>query len=463
MPLAAEHIAFDKQGKETKSDITSLSMLGNTIVILNSAQAAMDLLEKRSSIYSDRTCPPMILDENLMDWSKYVALLPYGSRWKEHRRMMHTWLQKSATQSFRPSQEQQTRMLLVRLLSSENELEDELYRRVTIAATLLRSVYGYHLNTVNDLFVKGAKEAIGNLAKAAMSTNFLVNVFPILSYAPTWLPWTGWKKTAKGFREQKSRIMNETFEWTKIQIANGTDEPSIIRSLLDNASESEVQGELLEDYVKHIAIALFGAGSDTTVSALETFILAMLLFPEAQSKAQEEIDQVVGNKRLPSFIDQNELPYVNNLIHEVMRWQPVTPLAVPHTCFMDDTYRDYHIPKGAIVIGNVWAMSRDETVYTDPERFNPDRFLNPQTPCLPAFGFGRRICPGLHYAEASIFSAVVSILATYNITKAKDINGNEITPSTEGVANSVVYHPRPFSCVFAPRSEVHRQLILGET
>lgn len=52
----------------------------------------------------------------------------------------------------------------------------------------------------------------------------------------------------------------------------------------------------------------------------------MLLFPDCQAKAQEEIDRVIGTERLPTFDDRDRLPYVNNLISEVMRWQPVTPL-----------------------------------------------------------------------------------------------------------------------------------------
>ncbi|CAE6533311.1 unnamed protein product [Rhizoctonia solani] len=430
-------------------------MLGNTIVVLNSPQAAIELLEKKSSIYSDRVCPPMILESTLMDWRNYVALLPYGNRWKEHRRMMHTWLQKGAAHSFQSSQQRQARLLLVRLLNSNSPLDDQLYR--TIAATLLRSVYGYELERLDDHFVTGAKQAIDNLARAAMSTNFLVNAFPMLSWVPDWFPWTQWKKTARSFREQKNSIMDETFQWTKGQITKGSNEPSIVRSLLESGSSTEIGQEELEDYIKHIAIALFGAGTDTTVSSLKTFVLAMLLFPECQAKAQNEIDRVIGTGRLPTFEDRDQLPYVNNLINEVMRWQPVTPLAVPHACTQDDVYRNYHIPKGAIV-----SMSRNAEVYKDPESFNPDRFLDSQVPKIPAFGFGRRLCPGIHYAEASIFITVTSILAAYNITKAKDENGQEITPSTEGMAESVVYHPKPFKCVFTPRSDRHRELILGE-
>ncbi|QRV73454.1 cytochrome P450 family protein [Ceratobasidium sp. AG-Ba] len=459
MPLASEHTVFEKLGKEIGNDVIALSMLGNTIVVLNSAQAATDLLEKRSSIYSDRTIPPMVLDSNLMDWGKYPAILPYGDRWKEHRRMMHAWLQKNSVRSYRPSQEKQTRMLLVRLLTSSAHLQDELYR--TVAATLLRTVYGYQLEVLNDPFVVGARTAIDNLARAATATNFLVNGFPALAHVPSWFPGTKWKQTARSYRQQKDDIMNETFDWTKQQIARGSNEPSIVRALLENDSKAGLSQEDLEDYIKHIAIALFGAGSDTTVASLEVFVIAMIRHPEVQAKAQAEIDRVVGTKRLPSFEDQTQLPYIDQIIKEVMRWQPVTPLAVPHTSIQDDVYREYRIPKGSIVIGNVWAMSRNEIVYPDPETFNPDRFSDPAIPPVPAFGFGRRLCPGMYYADASIFIAVASILATYKITPAKDANGKDVLPSTEGVADSVVYHPKPFTCVFTPRSEAHRELILS--
>ena len=62
------------------------------------------------------------------------------------------------------------------------------------------------------------------------------------------------------------------------------------------------------------------------VSATVTFFLAMSLYPEVQAKAQREIDQVVGTNRLPSHKDRNSLPYLDALIKEVLRWNPVVPL-----------------------------------------------------------------------------------------------------------------------------------------
>lgn len=70
---------------------------------------------------------------------------------------------------------------------------------------------------------------------------------------------------------------------------------------------------------------MYAAGADTTVSALSTFFLAMLANPEAQRKAQLEIDSVVGQEILPDFDDHESLPYVAALVKEVLRWKVVLP------------------------------------------------------------------------------------------------------------------------------------------
>ena len=80
----------------------------------------------------------------------------------------------------------------------------------------------------------------------------------------------------------------------------------------------------------------------------------MVLFPEAQRKAQEELDKVVGFNRLPEYEDRESLPYINALCKEVLRWQPVTPLGLPHRVTQDDIFDGYLIPEGTLVLGNAW-------------------------------------------------------------------------------------------------------------
>jgi len=99
----------------------------------------------------------------------------------------------------------------------------------------------------------------------------------------------------------------------------------------------------------------------------------MTLFPDVQKKAQAEIDAVVGNDRLPKFTDRSQLPYVDALAKEVFRWNTVVPLgrirvlctravvdrdisAVAHRVQEDDIHDGFYIPKGALVIPNIWLV-----------------------------------------------------------------------------------------------------------
>ncbi|KDN38299.1 hypothetical protein RSAG8_09598, partial [Rhizoctonia solani AG-8 WAC10335] len=200
---------------------------------------------------------------------------------------------------------------------------------------------------------------------------------------------------------------------------------------------------------------------DTLATGLVNFVAAMLISPEAQAKAQAEIDSVPGyGSRLPKTSDEAQLPYVRNLILEVLRWLPIGPTGgPPHACYQDDVYRGYDIQKGTILLGNVWAMSRDQAVYKDPETFNPDRFLDPEVPPVPGFGWGRRKCPGIHFAETSLFIIISSLLTTFSFIRKKDANGKEIIPTIEAAYNHLSLPLKPFEFELRPRSEKHRQLI----
>ncbi|KAG9074359.1 hypothetical protein FS749_014092 [Ceratobasidium sp. UAMH 11750] len=228
--------------------------------------------------------------------------------------------------------------------------------------------------------------------------------------------------------------------------------------MLGQAQRLGMDSSEAEDYVRELAFILFAGGTDTVTNAMLVFFTAMLLFPEVQAKAQREIDLVVGPNRLPTMEDRDRLPYVGRLAEEVLRWRPVAPNALPHVCYKDDIYKGYRIPKGAVVIGNVWAMCHNPEVYNDPETFEPDRFLDPSVPPSPTFGFGRRLCPGIHYAKSTLFICVASILATFDIKMAKDSQGEDIVPGSE-TENDLLFRPMPFKFKLVPRSSSHEHLV----
>lgn len=95
------------------------------------------------------------------------------------------------------------------------------------------------------------------------------------------------------------------------------------------------------------------------MSVFTTFLLAMVLFPSVQLRAQNEIDTILGRGKLPSLSDKEEgrLPYVEAVVKEAMRWNIVLPMGVPHTCTEENEYKGYRIPKDAIVMMNTWCDS----------------------------------------------------------------------------------------------------------
>ncbi|KAF7338938.1 Cytochrome P450 [Mycena venus] len=282
-------------------------------------------------------------------------------------------------------------------------------------ALIMDVAYGIDVLPIDDPYIRLAKAALQGLALATLPGAFLVDTIPWLKYVPSWVPGAEFKRKATywgkfaldlveiPFAEAKRRMVcRASLQITLASLIRleilGTAEDSVTSLSLRALDESNDPGRgAREEVAKAVAANIYAGGSDTTISALETFVLAMIANPEAQRRAQAEIDSVVGNDRLPNFTDEASLPYVSAIVKEVLRWRVVTPIAFPHRVTVEDEYRGYRIPVGSQVIGNVWAILHDETVYPNPETFNPERFLldgklNPaiRDPELVAFGFGRR-------------------------------------------------------------------------
>ena len=156
----------------------------------------------------------------------------------------------------------------------------------------------------------------------------------------------------------------------------------------------------------------------------------MAIHPEIQEKGQREIDQLLGGERLPTLADQDDLPYISALIKEIYRWHTPLPISIPKALMEDDVYKGYHLPKGATVMENVWAIFHDPSVYPEPHIFNPERFLKDgkldrsvRDPEDRIFGSSRRICPGKHFANRALFLRVATVLAAFDIEPGVDDKG----------------------------------------
>ncbi|GLB43241.1 putative cytochrome p450 [Lyophyllum shimeji] len=431
IPPVGQDVFFYKLGKKY--------VLGKSLVILNSVQAATDLLDKRSHNYSHRPQFPVF---ELWGIGDLLVVVDYGKEFLMQRKMVQQYFHKEKCQDYRPVQLREARLFVQNLLSTPDHWSDLLFRFTT--AIIIDITYGRQVVSIDDPYVKIAEACAGVAAEAGAIGGTPVDLFPFLRYFPSWFPGTYYATLARKAVDKFQRLKEYPFVQVMEQMKQD-DEASI-------------------KHIKAAAAIVYLAGAETTSSTLCFFVLAMVLHPECQQKAQDEIDAVVGYDRLPEFHDRENLAYLECLLQETLRWFQVLPMGVPHRTMEDDIYNGMLIPKGSTVIANTRAMTLDESVYQDPFTFDPTRYLAAPAgrgepyPTGP-FGFGRRICPGRHFADDTLWIAMATILATISIAKAVGNDGKEIIPDVVPVTVGSTSRPRPFRCRLEARNDAASNLL----
>ncbi|KAJ7530610.1 hypothetical protein O6H91_14G014300 [Diphasiastrum complanatum] len=179
------------------------------------------------------------------------------------------------------------------------------------------------------------------------------------------------------------------------------------------------------------------AGSDTGTISLEWALSELIRHPHQLSRVQEEIDNVVGQNRLVQESDLPYLPYLNAIFKETLRLHPPAPFLIPHYSPVASHLEGYKVLAGSNMIVNAWAIGRDPTLWTNPEEFNPERFLETdiefvggkQFQLLP-FSSGRRQCPGYPLATIQNPLILASLIHSFNWgppagQRSEDINMDE--------------------------------------
>ncbi|KAJ6451319.1 cytochrome P450 [Mycena sanguinolenta] len=470
-------LKFAELGEVWAGEISSLTVFGQTMIIVNSVKIAEDLLETRGVNFSDRPLMPMA--GKLIGFENVLSMSQYGDRVKQERKLFYQLFGTSTSiiTQFGPLLTSEVHQCLQNILGKPEYALDQIWRMT--GAFTLRIAYGYHIDPEpqQDVFLEMFNTCAVNFSLATTPGAFLVDIIPALRYWPEWLPGGGFHTIAKQWSRQLHRTADTSYEYVKEQMAAGNVEPSFTANLLEEGFHEEY-------LMKWAALSIQAAGADTTAAQIKAFFLAMSLYPEVQAAAQNEIDTVVGTDRLPDTSDRERLPYVNALCKEVLRYHVSVPTGVPHRTREDFVYEGEGatpmlIPKDSLVIANIWfvlglvwrresqlcsrKMTHDPMIYANPMVFDPTRFIETAAkvaepdPTRISFGFGRRICPGKLLAETMLFLTCSAILSVFNISKARE-NGSIIEP-TLGQTTGTMSHPLPFKCSVEPRNDRAAALI----
>lgn len=162
-------------------------------------------------------------------------------------------------------------------------------------------------------------------------------------------------------------------------------------------------------------------GTDTVAVLIEWVLARLVLHPDVQARVHDELDRVVGRSRAVRESDITAMEYLPAVVKEVLRLHPPGPLlSWARLAITDTTVDGYHVPAGTTAMVNMWAITRDPNVWSDPLQFNPDRFFGTGADAdmsvfgsdlrLAPFGSGRRSCPGKTLGLTTTIFWVASLL-----------------------------------------------------
>ncbi|KAK0117664.1 hypothetical protein ONS95_011993 [Cadophora gregata] len=439
-------------------------------IIVTDPVITSELLSRRGNKYSSR--PRMIVFGELFNDGASVASLPYGNAWSLRRKLLHNSLKSSALPAYKPRQEAEAMNLVAGIAEKPSSWSMGIDR---FAASVVFSLaYGRRIASLDSKALKKRQLLFRVAAKIMAPGAYLVETFPFLLHLPDFL--SRWKeypiRMGKELAAFDISLVNAVKEDLKKE--KGIIQVNLTETMLDLKNKGEASADTLsEAHFAALPAVIFGAGSDTTASTLHSAVKAFVTHPRIQEAAQAEIDKVIGKHRSPTFADQANLPYIDAIIKEILRWRPSAAFGVPHATSEADVYNGYRIPKDTVVWPAAWGLNHNEEYFPSPNSFAPERYLPSSDPrfgskiaarpfppgCHPhaSFGFGRRACAGADLATNSLFIVLAKLLWAFDVKPTE----GEIY-DVDAYEGGMVLRPKPFECDFVIRDEERRVVLERE-
>ncbi|KAI3731911.1 hypothetical protein L1987_63103 [Smallanthus sonchifolius] len=193
-----------------------------------------------------------------------------------------------------------------------------------------------------------------------------------------------------------------------------------LTDLLLDISQNEKSSITIDD-IRSLIFDLFLAGTDTTSSTLEWAMAELIHNPEKMSKARSELMDIIGKEN--GSVEESDisiLPYLQAVVKETLRLHPPVTFLVPHKAITDVEIQGYKVAKDSQILCNLWVMGQDPDVWSNPQRFEPERFLETGIDYkghdfeLIPFGAGRRMCPGLPLAHRLLHVMLGSLIYKFD-------------------------------------------------
>ncbi|EXB94994.1 Cytochrome P450 76C1 [Morus notabilis] len=407
---------------QTYGPIMCLKLGQLTTIVVSSPTMAKEVMQTHSQFFSNRTITEAARATDHSQVS--VVFSPVSTLWRELRKISTVHLLAArvldANMNLRHNKVQE----LLRHVHQSVEVGEAVeFGKAAFKATLnllSTTFFSMDLADSNSDNVRELMEAVHGISEELGKPN-VADYFPILK-----------KIDPQGIRRRISihfQKMLDLFDRAIDQRLRLRKPSSSVKydDILDTLIDMMVIGEEKREYdhldkntIEHLLLDLFGAGTETTTSTFEWSMAELLKAPEIMSKAQAELEQVIGKGNQVKESDITRLPYLQAIVKETLRLHPPVPFLIPRKAESDVEVCGRTIPKDSQVLVNVWAMGRDPSIWENPNKFMPERFLELNMDFggrdfeLIPFGAGRRICPGLPLATRMLHLMLGSLLHSFD-------------------------------------------------
>ncbi|XP_058765357.1 flavonoid 3'-monooxygenase-like [Vicia villosa] len=395
-------------------------------VVVASATVAEQFLKVHDANFSSR--PPNAAAKNMVYNYQDLVFAPYGPRWRLLRKIssVHLFSNKVMAE-FQHIREEEAARLTSKLASNNSDTKAvKLGQLLSVCTTnaLARAMLGRKVfkddNRDNDPKADDFKNMI-------LESMVLGGVFNISDFIPSleWLDLQGVQAKMKILHKKFDAFLTNIIEEHETSNSKSEKHKDLLTTLLALRDEGDDDGNKLTNIeIKALLLNMFVAGTDTSSSTTEWAIAELIKNPKILAQVQQELDNVVGRDRSVKEEDLPNLPYLHAVIKETFRLHPSTPLSLPRIASESCEIFGYHIPKGATVLVNVWAIARDPKQWVDPLVFNPERFLPGGDKCdvdikgndfeVIPFGAGRRICVGMSLGLRMVQLLTATLAHSFN-------------------------------------------------
>ncbi|KAG1752766.1 cytochrome P450 [Suillus occidentalis] len=411
--------------------VVSFRQGSQVIIVIGSVEATTTIMETEGRSLVDR--PPSIAAGEMLSNGMRIVMARSGERFRRLRKAVHTHLQPKAAEAYKDMQRNNARKFVLDILDDPKDHQKHAARYS--ASVILRVTYGKSTPTsYTDPEVIRIYKVLNHFELVMRPGAYLVDRVPLLRYLP------GYGRQLTEWHNEELSLYRHQLGRVKSEIEQNKASPSFTKTLLEHTEDHQ----LATDEMAYLAGTLFGAGADTTAVGITTAIMAAACHPLAQEKVHEELDMIVGSDRVPSFKDLSSLPQLHAFLLEALRWRPVIPIGFPHRATRDIIW---------VSILNRWRNPRSYysvcAISRDTRWLDSDGRLKDNMKSF-TFGFGRRVCPGRHLAENSMYIGLALLFWSFRIDQRPD------APINTQASDSVVSHTAPFEIDVIPRIEVAR-------